>query len=155
MISFVLLFLGLLFIFVEFYLPGAIMGIIGTILLFASVILFVQETNSPAAILLFTAGVALSVILLIKYTLRRIPKSRSEYSIYSNKDQEGFRTEGFDPHLIGKTAIVLTDLKPAGYVLVEGRKHPAISRMGYIAKGEQVIVIAGEEENLIVKRVTK
>lgn len=155
MTPFILLLLGLLFILLEFYLPGTIMAILGFIMVVASVLTFIGQSNSPAAILLFTIGVCISIIFLIKYTLRRIPKAKSEYSIYLKGDQEGYQASTYDASAVGKTGTVLADLKPGGYILVDGKRLQAISISGYIAQGEEVLVIAGEGESLIVKQKKK
>jgi len=47
----------------------------------------------------------------------------------------------------------LTDLKPGGYILVEGKQHQALSNTGYIVKGKEVKIIGGQEESLIVKQI--
>lgn len=151
MTPFILLLLGLFFILLEFYLPGAIMATLGGLMVVSSVIVFVQQSNSPAAILLFTLGVCISIVFLIKYTLKRIPKAKPNFSIYLNKDQEGYQASTYDKNAIGKTGTVLADLKPGGYILVDGKRQQAISISGYIAQGEEVKVIGGEGESLIVK----
>lgn len=153
MTPFILLFLGLLLIFLEFYIPGAIMAILGTIMVIASIFSFIGQDHSPEAILLFTLGVIVSVIFLIKYTLKYIPKTKSDYSIYLKGDQEGYIASTFDQSAIGKNAKVLADLKPGGYILVNGKKQQALSISGYIPEGQEVVVIAGEGESLIVKKI--
>jgi membrane-bound ClpP family serine protease len=155
MTPFILLLLGLLLIFLEFYMPGAIMAILGTIMVVASIFSFIGQDHSLEAILIFTLGVVASVIFLIKYTLKYIPKAKNDYSIYLKGDQEGYVASTFDKSAIGKNAKVLADLKPGGYILVDGKRQQAISISGYISEGNEVIVIAGEGESLIVKKVKK
>lgn len=150
MTPFLLLLLGLLLIFLEFYLPGLIVGSIGLIFVIVSVLLFANQSSSPVAIMIFTAGVIIAIWLLIKYTLQRIPKVKSGFSIYLKGDQEGFRASHYDPSAIGKTGVVISDLKPGGYILVEGKKMQAISQTGYIPQGSEVKVISGQEESVIV-----
>lgn len=150
MTALILLFLGLLFIFLEFYIPGAILGTIGGILLVVSII-YVSTQNTLLVAFIYSLFVIILVILLITFTLRRIPKSKGKYSIYLNKDQEGYKATELDISVIGKTGKVISDLKPAGYVVVEGKKYQAISQTGYIPQGSEVVVIGGEEDNLIVK----
>jgi membrane-bound ClpP family serine protease len=146
--------LGLLLIFLEFYIPGSVMGIAGGILVFLSVILFASSGVSPIAAALFFLGVAASVVLLIRFTLWRIRSARPEYSIYSDKAQnEGYVASHYDQSAIGKTGMVLSDLKPGGYILIEGKQHQALSQSGYIVKGCEVKVVGGEGESLIVKLV--
>lgn len=155
MIPFILLGLGLFSILTEFFVPGAIMGIIGCLLILAAIILFVIQTNSVVAIIFFIIGTLIAVALMIRFALWRIVSNKSGFSIYSRDDQEGYRASKFDPNVIGKTGIVLSDLKPGGYILIEGNQHQAISVSGYLPKGTEVIVLSGQEESLIVKSLTK
>ena len=152
MISFLLIFLGLFLILLEFYLPGAVMGILGGISILVVIILFASQTSSWLAIILFVAGTAIAIGLLIRFAIWRIAHAKPQYSIYSDADQEGFQASSYDKNAIGKTGIVIADLKPGGYILVEGNQHPAISQSGYIAKGERVTVVGGQEQSLIVKK---
>lgn len=151
MIPYLLILLGLLLILIEFYLPGIIMGVLGGISILAGIILFASQTTSLTAIILFVTGSAIAVVLLIRFALWRIVHAKEPYSIYSAHDQTGYQASTFDQSAIGKTGIVLADLKPGGFILVEGKQHPAISVSGYLAKGERIEVIAGQEQSLIVK----
>lgn len=154
-ISLILWVLGLLLIYIEFYLPGALMGITGGVLLVVSAILFAAETTSPLLLVLFVLGVIVSVIVLIKFTLWRIRTQRPERSIYSDASQDGFVASKYDHSAIGKQGTVLSDLKPGGYILIEGKQHQALSLTGYITKGSEVIVTGGQEESLLVKPIKK
>lgn len=151
MTPFLLLFIGLLLILIEFYIPGAIMGVLGSIFVLVSILLFASQTNSLLAIVFFVLGTLVCVGLLIRFALWRIVRAKPEYSIYLNKDQEGYQASSFDREAIGKTGVVLSDLKPGGYILIDGKQHQAISLTGYISKGELVEVVSGQEESLIVK----
>jgi len=151
MTTLIFLIFGLLFIFLEFYLPGAILGTIGGVFLVLSVIDMAVSTNSALITLLYLIVLLALVTLLIRYILRTIPRTKQEYSIYLHKDQEGYRASTYDPTVIGKTGIVLSDLKPGGYITIEGVKHQAISQSGYIPQGDPVEVIGGKEESLIVR----
>lgn len=151
MISFLLVFLGLILILVEFYIPGAVMGILGGISILTGIILFASQTSSLTAIILFVIGSAVAVGLLIRFAIWRIVHAKPQYSIYSDQDQEGYQASSYDKNAIGKMGVVITDLKPGGYILVDGHKHAAISLGGYIVKGDQVDVVGGQEESLMVK----
>lgn len=145
--------LGLILIYLEFFIPGAVMGVIGGILVFLSVIIFASNSPSVLVTIVYFCAVATSVSLLIRFAIWHIRRAKSDYSIYSDKDQEGYVASGFDKRAIGKRGIVLSDLKPGGYILIEGKQHQAISISGYIVKGSAVEVLAGEGESLIVKSI--
>ena len=151
MLPFLLVFIGLILILVEFYLPGAIMGILGGISIAAGIVVFALQTSSIIALVLFIAVSVVSIIFLIRFAMWRIVHAKPQYSIYSAQNQEGYQAASYDESAIGKKGTVLSDLKPGGYILVDGYQQPAISISGYIPKGEQVIVISGQEQSLIVK----
>ena len=149
--AFLLLILGLLFIFIEFYLPGGIMAILGGIFILIGIVTFVQESNSLIASIMFVAGTAGAIFLLIKYTMKLIVQTKPGFTIYSQNDQEGFKASAYDTKAIGMTGVVTADLKPAGYIFTDGKKQQAISISGYLPSGTEVIVVGGNEESLIVK----
>lgn len=151
MTPFIFLVLGLLLILMEFFLPGAILGVGGGILIIASIVLFAMQTSSLLWVALYIIGIIVLLIYLVKFALWRIRTAKPSRSIYLNSDQEGFVASSFDASAIGKTGIVITDLKPGGHVLVDGKRQQAISQSGYITKGTEVIVLGGQEESLIVK----
>jgi membrane-bound ClpP family serine protease len=155
MSPFILLAIGLLLIFIEFYLPGAVMGVTGTILVLISIFLFASTFNSSILTILYIIGTTVCVGLLIKFALRRIVKAKPEYSIYSNKDQKNYYASSYDKTAIGKKGIVLADLKPGGYITIEGKQHQAISLTGYLTKGTEVIVVSGDGESLSVRSEKK
>lgn len=155
MTPFLFLILGLLLILLEFYLPGAIMGVIGSILLIASVVLFAMQTTSPWWVLLYVVGIVIILTYMIKFALWKIRTAKPSRSIYLQSDQTGFQASSFDSSLIGKKGTVVTDLKPGGHILVEGKRLQAISQSGYLTKGTEIIILGGQEESLIVKQIKK
>jgi len=155
MLPFLLLFLGLVLILFEFYIPGAVMGILGGISILVGIILFASQTSSLIAIVLFVLGSAVAVGFLIRFAIWRIVHAKPQYSIYLSKDQEGYQASSYDKSAIGKTGIVTADLKPGGFISIEGRQHSAISLSGYIARGENVTVVGGQEQSLMVRKCLK
>lgn len=150
MLPFLFLGIGLLLILFEFYLPGGVLGTVGAAVLISSIVIFSLEHNSPIAILIYIAFVVMATFGLIKYALWRIRHAKPGTSIYLEGDQEGFTASAYDESTIGKEGIVDTDLRPGGHIVVEGKKHLAISVSGYIGKGEEVVVTGGEGEVLKV-----
>ena len=153
MSPYILLILGFLLIFVEFYIPGAIMGTLGGILTFASILVFISENDSWIAIIAYITAVFIALGFLFKFALWRIKTAKPDRSIYSGASQDGYKASKFDHTAIGKKGVVLSDLKPGGYILIEGKQLQAISESGYIVKGSTVLVISGQEESLIVKQI--
>lgn len=151
--AFVLLFIGFLVVFFEFFLPGGILGVTGTLLIIASIVLFAMNTESVLAIVLYVAGCGIALTLLVRFALWRVSHGGSNFNVYLKEDQEGYYAARYDKSAIGKNGKVFTDLRPGGYIIVEGKKHSAISKSGYLSKGTKVKVIDGEEESLIVQQI--
>lgn len=151
--TFIFFIIGLVLIYLEFYLPGAIMGTAGALLLIASLFLFMMEYQSPLLTILYLGVILGAVASVIKYALWKIPRSKPSQSIYSKDAQNGYFASSFDPNLIGKKGIVVTDLKPGGYILVDGLQVQALSESGYIPSGSEVMILRGEADSLIVKKV--
>ncbi len=78
MTPFLLLILGLLLILMEFYLPGAVMGITGGILIAVSIYLFAMQANSLVAVFFYLILVAVLLVLLIKFAIWRIRTAKPE-----------------------------------------------------------------------------
>jgi membrane-bound serine protease (ClpP class) len=149
------LIIGLGLIFAEFYLPGAILGIVGGLFVLISVVTFAYDVNSPLYLILYLLATGAAVALTIKFSLSSVRYNKSRFQIYSDDAQNGYTASKYDHSAIGKTGIVLTDLKPGGYIMIEGKQHQALSRSGYIVKGSEVDVIGGQEESLLVKQSKK
>lgn len=155
MTPYIFLALGLLLILIEFYLPGAIMGIAGGILIVTSIVLFAMQAASPIWIILYIIGVTIAIIFLVKFALWRIRTAKPGRSIYLESDQTGYQASTYDASVVGKTGVVVTDLKPGGHILVDGKRLQAISQSGYLVKGTTVTILGGQEESLIVKPINK
>ncbi len=144
----IFLVVGLIMIFVEFFLPGAVIGIAGGLFCITGLILFaVASPSVPLTIGVFVAMIIL-LFFLGRFALKRIRKS----SLYLSTDQEGYRASTYESELIGKEGTVAANLKPAGHVSIEGKRYQAVSRMGYLDLGTKITVIGGEGGHLIVKK---
>jgi len=151
----ILLGIGLLSILLEFFLPGGILGTIGTLFVMASVIAFGSASDSFIQTVIYIIAVGVSLGLLIKFALWRIKNAKPGSSVYSDKSQEGYVASSWDKTLVGKDGVVFSDLKPGGHITIDGKNYSAISQSGYITKGEAIVVLSGEGETLNVKKLTQ
>jgi len=145
---------GLVLIFLEFFLPGAIMAVGGSILILASLFVFhmVYEGIVPLIIYLFILAAA--VYFVIRIALMRVRSDSMKGTVYLDTDQEGFQACIYPKELIGRTGIAATDLKPSGHILVDDRPFQALSKTGYIDKGSSIQILGGQGAHLIVKILT-
>lgn len=152
---YLLLTLGILMIFLEFFLPGIVMGVGGLFFIGASIVFFGMEATSSLALLLYAAAVVVLLIALVRFALWRIRRSGAHATFFLATDEEGFRADNYDATLIGKKGTAVTDLRPSGRVNVDGRVLQALSQGGFIAKESTITVIGGEGAALLVKPLTE
>ena len=138
---------GLFFIFLEFLLPSTLMAIVGTLMLLSSLSLFYVHIPQISLFLAYMFGLGIATALTIYLGLKRIRKSK----VLHTSDQEGFQACEYPKEMIGRLATVISDLKPSGYVEIDGRSFAALSKLGYIEKGMTVRVIGGQGTHLIIE----
>ena len=143
---------GLLLIYFEFFVPGGILGILGGILVVGSLIIFVWEQDHVTWMIVYIFALITLLVLTIRLALWKIKKTKSKHTMYAGQDQEGFLASTYNEELIGKSGVAVTDLKPSGHVLIEGKRVQAVSQSSYVKKGEPITVIRGEGARLIVRK---
>ncbi len=144
--------IGLFLVFLEFFLPGGIFAIGGALFLISSIILFFMLDPSFYAILIYFAVLIVAIIAICKLALRQIKRSGKKSTFFSGEDQEGYRASSYRSDLIGKQGTALSDLKPAGHVMIEEERFQAVSESGYVSQGTTIEVIGGEGGHLIIKK---
>lgn len=142
--------LGLIFIFLEFFLVGALFAILGSLFIVLSLVLFFL--SFPLVWLFgYLALIVFAVTGICKGALWWIKRRRGEF--YLQNDQEGYSASFFDRNLVGKVGVAVTELKTAGHVLIEKKRYQALSEGGFITKGASIVVVGGRGAYLIVKEL--
>ena len=137
---------GLLLIFLEFFLPSAIMAIGGVLLLLTSLLFFYAGDSGLFSLLVYSAFLFFAAFLVIWIARWKVKASKNE-----TVSQEGFQALIYARELIGKTGIAATDLRPLGQIRVEEENFEAVSKTGPIEKGAEVQILSGEGGRLLVK----
>lgn len=151
MTPYLLLLLGLLFVWLEFYLPGGAFAVAGAIFVLGALATFFTQTSSILASLLFFLGSCVAVGVVIRLAIWRIRKSAASDTFFLSKDQEGYKASEMVEALVGKRGVTLTECGPSGYALIEGKRYPVICRGPYLDKGVEVEIIAQELANYVIK----
>ena len=141
---------GMILIFLEFFLPGAVLAVIGTLALLVSLGMFFAKYPAFWGVL-YLFSMLLVLFLTCKLAIWRIKSSKGKGSFYHSEDQEGYLASSFDLSLIGREGVVSTELKPAGHILIDGQLYQALSETGFIEKGNSVKVVGGKGSHLIVR----
>ena len=154
MTAIIILFLvGVLLLALEVFVPGAIVGIIGGIALFAGVaVAFSLYGVNGGMISLGAAALLLGTALYLEFVV--LPKTRfaKMFSMTSNVAGTSQQPLASESEVLNQTAQTATALSPSGYVVVNGRRYEAFSNSGFLDKGVSVRVTGLDNFRLIVTK---
>lgn len=136
---------GLAMIIAEVFLPGGLLGVAGAIALVISIYLGFNEYGLWVG--LIQLGITVTVIpLAFFYGLKRLSLS------ISLKTEDGFISSKSELEtLIDKEGVAITNLRPAGIALIDGRKVDVVTEGSMIDKNTPVKVISVEGVKIIVR----
>lgn len=145
--------LGVLLLAGEVFMPGAVLGILGAICMFAGcVISFLQLGTGGGALATAVALVLLGLTLYVELVWLPKTKLGKKLIVQSTVEATSQPPLAAKESVIGKTAEAVTPLVPSGYVLVEGRRYEAFSQSGHAAKGAVLRVTGLDNFRLIVTK---
>src|SRR5262245_16413737 len=116
MLPYLLLLLGLLFVWLEFYLPGGALAVAGVFCIFGALGTFFSQSNSIISSIFFFILAMVGVVMVIRLAISHIRKSASSDTFFLSKDQEGYKAADFASDMIGKKGITMTEFGPSGYI---------------------------------------
>jgi membrane-bound serine protease (ClpP class) len=144
---------GMALLLAEFFLPGAVAGSMGALLLVVSGAMGVYRypDQMPLIILIEVVGAAICVIagFLI------LAKTRAGQALMLDtvqRPEDGYVNMVTDHSLIGASGVVLTALRPAGSIEVGGRRIDAVSDGSFIDAGAAVRVIEVQGNRVVAER---
>ncbi|MBF5060058.1 NfeD family protein [Candidatus Neptunochlamydia vexilliferae] len=141
---------GLFLIYLEFFVPGGILGILGGIAYATSLFLFVWAAKSTTLSLVYMILMILLLVATVKFALWKV---KQKPALFAKGEQSGYLASTYDKELIGKEGTALTSLRPSGHILVEGERYQAVSESRFIKKGELVRITGGEGARYTVRRL--
>jgi Membrane-bound serine protease (ClpP class) len=147
-----LLVVGLVLLGFEVIVPGAVLGIAGTIAMLAGVVIaFAQEGVSGGLLAIAVSLVAVCALLYVEF--RVLPRTRWGRRMFLDKAIDGasqppVADRGAD--VIGREAIAVTALGPTGIVEVAGRRYEARCDSGFADAGARLKVVRVETFQLVV-----
>lgn len=134
---------GLALVVAETFLPGVILGLMGAVSVVVSVVFgFRHHPALGLGQIVLAAVIAPAAFFL---GLRRLQL---------NSSLEGGLSFGQDyASLVGKEGVAQTDLRPAGIVLVDGRKVDVVTAGEAIERGRPVRVVKVEGNRIVVRAI--
>lgn len=154
--------LGLLIVEI-FVIPGfGIFGILGIILMMASLFLglisdfpLVDFEIVSSAIIQFAAGLIASFIMI--YIISKLlPKTRIWNNLILRTNiggSSGYTSEENVKFLVGKSGVAYTDLRPSGTIIIDNNRIDAVTEGEYILKGTKISIIKEAGSKVVVRAV--
>ena len=143
--------MGIVLIAIEVIVPGAILGSIGAVLLFAGCVVAFRELG-PGGGAVATVACLLIGGLAIFLEFWILPKTPLGKRALLKKEITAVATSvGKDSaELVGRQAEAVTLLSPSGYVRVDGKQYEAFCQSGQAPKGATLEIIGADNFRLIV-----
>jgi membrane-bound ClpP family serine protease len=146
-----LLFLtGAILLTAEVFLPGAIAGIIGgMLLLLGSALAFLNYGVGTGALATVSAMLLVGVMLYVE--LIWLPRSRLGRELVVQATVGGQSQAPLaSREIVGQSATALTTLAPSGVVEIAGRRYEAYCQSGHAVRGAALTVVDVDNFRLIV-----
>ncbi len=141
---------GLVFLWLEFYLPGGLMGLIGGLIIAVGIVMVFSEYGFRIGSFI-SLGVACIVLFMLWFWMKTF-----RHSVFGRRVT--LETEiGHDAalealaELVGKTGATTSPLQPSGKALIDGKKRDVVSEMGPVESGVEVEVIRVDGISVIVR----
>jgi len=151
----ILLFIaGMVLILAEFIVPGLICGILGGILVLASGI--VAVTAYPDYILFITVAEVIGVCLSIVLGMYLLARTRAgKHLVLSDSQQQdaGWVAADSNLALVGAEGKAFTPLRPAGSIMVDGKRIDAVANGSFIEKGSKIRVLEVHGSRVVVEKM--
>ena len=146
--------LGIVLLFLDLFVPGIILSVLGTLAFLAGTARAFQDFGMSGGLLAFGIGSALLVVALyIEYGL--LPKTRYGKRFFLHSAVEGTsQTPAAETAaLFGRECVALTPLMPTGQVEIDGRRREALSLDGHVAKGTRLMITGAQNFSLTVSKL--
>ncbi len=143
---------GIVLILAEFIVPGMICGILGGCMVIASAVLACMHLPEYAVMIVVgeLAGVFASIVLGM-FMLSRTRAGKHLILSSSQQSDAGWVAVESDRSLVGAVGEVATALRPAGTVLINGKRIDAVSDGTFIEKGVAIRVVEVHGSRVVVE----
>ena len=143
---------GLVLVGAEIFVPGGILGIMGALSLLGAIvcsfIAFPGYGGWIALLIVVLSGLAMYLWIRIFPNTRIGKRMTVSADLADSKSSE----LGLDA-LVDKQGLATSDLRPAGFALIEGRRVDVVTRGNMLDKGDSVRVVDVEGNRVVVKKV--
>ncbi len=143
--------IGMIFLILEIFIPGGIIGALGAILLFAGIISAAENTSYGV----FSLFIALGVNSVLLYLLLKYVGHRGWWNHLILKEEQkketGYVSHNKNKNLLGKTGFTLTKLRPSGIAIIDHLRYDVVSQGDWIEANQEIKVILIEGTRIVVE----
>lgn len=147
---------GIVLILAEFILPGLVCGVLGGVFLVVSCIIALYA--KPEYALFIIIGESIAAVGCLAVGFYAFPRSILGRAMILEANQPldaGWVSDVSDAALVGALGEVFTALRPAGTVMINGRRVNAVSNGEFIEDGTAVRVIEVRGNRVVVEPAAK
>jgi len=143
---------GMILIGAEIYVPGAILGTMGGIALVAAAITGFMAFGPVGGGYAF-AGIIIASILMVIIWMKYFPGSRIGKKIIVDQDLSTSKAAEDYHALIGKEGETTSELRPAGFAAINGKRIDVVTQGEMISKGQKVKVLKIDGSRVVVQAI--
>ncbi|AGK54970.1 membrane bound hydrolase [Bacillus sp. 1NLA3E] len=144
--------LGIGLIILELFVPGGIIGVLGTLSIITSLLLASDNMINMGISILIAIGLSIIVaILMVKVYGKKMRLFNKIILTDSTNTENGYVSNLNRTDLLGKAGITFTALRPSGTVLIDDERVDVVSEGDFIVKGKQVKVVKVEGSRIVVR----
>lgn len=145
---------GILLIFLEFFLPGAISGTLGLAALIASLFLAGDNPLYMGISIFISLGISIVLLfIMIKVFGKKMVLINRMILFETAKKEDGYVSNVNRTDLLGSVGEAITMLRPAGTAVFHNERVDVVSEGGFIDQGAKIKVIKVEGVRIVVREV--
>ncbi|RHW41015.1 nodulation efficiency protein NfeD [Neobacillus notoginsengisoli] len=145
---------GIVLIFMEFFLPGAVAGTLGIAALVGSLFLAGGSTFQMGVSLLISIFFSIVFfILLIKVFHKKMALFNSMVLFDTARKEDGYVSNINRTDLLGKEGVAMTVLRPSGTALFNNERIDVVTEGAFIKADARVMVIEVEGPRVVVREI--
>jgi membrane-bound ClpP family serine protease len=145
---------GVILVFLEFFLPGAIAGTLGAAVIILSLFMAGGNVVQMGISILISIFISVLVlILMIKIFDKKLVLFNRMVLFDSAKKEDGYVSNVNRTDLLGKEGVALTILRPAGTAIFNNERIDVVSEGGFIEQNAKIKVIKVEGARIVVREL--
>ncbi|MCL6571882.1 MAG: nodulation efficiency protein NfeD [Bacillus sp. (in: Bacteria)] len=145
---------GIMLIFLEFFLPGAIAGTLGVAAIIFSLFLAGEDSMQIGISILISIFFSVLVFfVMVKMFDKKLVLLSKMVLVDTFRTEDGYVSNINRLELMGLEGTALTALRPAGTVIINNERIDAVSEGGFIEQNSIVKVIEVEGARIVVREL--